>query len=46
MIENQASSAPQTISASNMIDNNIDYNLKILNNLNSKGIQMNAKMLM
>ena len=46
MIENQSSTAPSPNSSSNMTDNNIDYNLKILSTLNGKGINVNAKALM
>ena len=45
VLGNQSSSAPGPTQSTNMIDNNIDYNLKILNNLNSKGIYINNKML-
>ena len=45
VLGNQSTAAPGPTQSTNMIDNNIDYNLKILNNLNSKGIFINNKML-
>ena len=44
-IENQSSSAPSPNSSSNMNDNNIDYNLKIMSYLNGEGINVNARAL-
>lgn len=44
-VESQTSIAPANSNFSNRSDNNVDYNLKILNYLNSKGHNIDAKML-